>query len=232
MPGRDHRERGVLRRRDRLERVHDAEHRAEQADERAGRGDGRQHQQIRFEPLDLARDRHVEHLVDARVQAAERARPPAGTSASTRASRRRTAPPRRCSAGSTARCRAPRATGRTRTPARNSPSRCGTCWNRRVLSKMIVQHHREARKRPSITALTTMWADQNIERMLVSGVAAAAATSAGFMGVMETFLTSWPRCGRRRNLEWRRGLPSKSAETWAASGGAMARLCRDALRPQ
>ena len=27
---------------------------------------------------------------------------------------------------------------------------------------MIVQHQSEARKRPSITALTTMWADQNI----------------------------------------------------------------------
>jgi hypothetical protein len=27
-----------------------------------------------------------------------------------------------------------------------------------------------------------MWADQNISRMLVSGVAAAAATSAGFIG--------------------------------------------------
>jgi hypothetical protein len=30
--------------------------------------------------------------------------------------------------------------------------------------------------------LTTMWADQNISKMLVSGVAAAAATSAGFIG--------------------------------------------------
>jgi hypothetical protein len=48
---------------------------------------------------------------------------------------------------------------------------------------MIVQHQSEARKRPSITAFTTMWADQNISRMLVSGVAAAAATSAGFIGV-------------------------------------------------
>ena len=47
---------------------------------------------------------------------------------------------------------------------------------------MIVQHHSEARNRPSITALTTIWADQNISKMLVSGVAAAAATSAGFIG--------------------------------------------------
>ena len=54
-----------------LERGHDAPDRAEQADERAGRGDGRQHQQIGFEPLDLARDRDVEHLFDARVQAEE-----------------------------------------------------------------------------------------------------------------------------------------------------------------
>src|SRR5208282_781467 len=59
-------------------------------------------------------------------------------------------------------------------------------WKSRVLSKMIVQHHRDARKRPSITALTTMWEDQNMARMLVSGVAAAA-TSAGFMGVKEPF---------------------------------------------
>jgi hypothetical protein len=53
---------------------------------------------------------------------------------------------------------------------------------------MIVQHQSEARKRPSITALTTMWADQNISRMLVSGVAAAAATSAGFIGVGDLLL--------------------------------------------
>ena len=46
---------------------------------------------------------------------------------------------------------------------------------------MIVQHQSEARKRPSITAFTTIWADQNIAKMLVSGVAAAAATS--FIGV-------------------------------------------------
>src|SRR5271157_1715250 len=59
--------------------------------------------------------------------------------------------------------------------------------NRRALSKIIVQHQSEARKSPSITALTTMWADQNIDRMLESGVAAAAATSAGFMGVVEPF---------------------------------------------
>src|SRR5580658_4543613 len=60
---------------------------------------------------------------------------------------------------------------------------------------MIVQHQSEARKRPSITALTTMWADQNICRMLESGVAAAAATSAGFMGVLEPLLAG--RAARR-----------------------------------
>ena len=53
---------------------------------------------------------------------------------------------------------------------------------------MIVQHQSEARKRPSITALTTMWADQNISKMLVSGVAAAAATSAGFIGMGDLVL--------------------------------------------
>ena len=49
------------------------------------------------------------------------------------------------------------------------------------LVEMIVQHQSEAMKRPSITALTTMWADQNISKRPVSGVAAAAATSAGFI---------------------------------------------------
>ncbi len=44
---------------------------------------------------------------------------------------------------------------------------------------MIVQHHSEARNSPSITALTTMWADQNISMMLVSGV--------GFMGAGNLF---------------------------------------------
>ena len=69
--GRDDGERGVLRRGDRLKRVHDAEHRAEQADERSGGGDGRQNKEVRFEPLDLARDRDVENLVDACMKAAK-----------------------------------------------------------------------------------------------------------------------------------------------------------------
>src|SRR3990170_141637 len=73
-PRRDHRERGVLRGRDRLKTRHDAPHRAEQADEGAGRADRRQHQQPAFQPLDLARDRHVHDLLDAHLQAREGAR--------------------------------------------------------------------------------------------------------------------------------------------------------------
>src|SRR5580692_11166172 len=65
---------------------------------------------------------------------------------------------------------------------------------------MIVQHQSEARKRPSITAFTTIWADQNIARMLVSGVAAAAATSAGFIGIGDLLLadgTARPMAAKR-----------------------------------
>src|SRR6185437_9994639 len=64
---------------------------------------------------------------------------------------------------------------------------------------MIVQHQSEARKRPSITAFTTIWADQNIARMLVSGVAAAAATS-GFIGAGDLLLadgTARPGAAKR-----------------------------------
>ena len=43
----------------------------------------------------------------------------------------------------TARRRVPRATGRTRTPARNYPSRGGICANSSVLLTMIVQHQNE-----------------------------------------------------------------------------------------
>ncbi len=46
---------------------------AEQADERAGRADRRQHQQPPLQPLDLARDGDVHHLFDAHLQAGERA---------------------------------------------------------------------------------------------------------------------------------------------------------------
>src|SRR5690348_14793327 len=63
---------------------------------------------------------------------------------------------------------------------------------------MIVQHQSEAKKRPSITTLTTMWADQNISKMLVSG-GAAAATSAGFIGIGDLLLAAKPRARRRRH---------------------------------
>src|SRR5271170_2471718 len=82
---------------------------------------------------------------------------------------------------------------------------------------MIVQHHSEARNKPSITALTTMWADQNISKMLVSGVAAAAATSAGFIGGGNLFLAGGTARPRRENGIGR-GLRRKSAETWAFVG--------------
>ena len=70
--GRDDRERGVLGGGDRAERGHDAPDRTEQADERAGRGDRREKEEVGLEPLDLAGDRDVEHLVDAGLQAHER----------------------------------------------------------------------------------------------------------------------------------------------------------------
>src|SRR6266702_3852660 len=70
---RHHRQGGIFRRRDRLEARHDAPDRAEQADEGAGGADGREHQQPAFQPLDLARDRNVHHLVDAHLKACDRA---------------------------------------------------------------------------------------------------------------------------------------------------------------
>src|SRR5215470_1229695 len=71
---RDNRQRRVFRRRDRLEARHDAPHRAEQADERAGRADGGEHEEPPLQPFDLARYRDVHHLLDAHLQAGERAR--------------------------------------------------------------------------------------------------------------------------------------------------------------
>src|SRR5450432_3243978 len=53
--------------------------------------------------------------------------------------------------------------------------------NSRVLLTMIVQHQNEESNSPTITNLTTIWADQNIDSSVVSGLAAAcAAASAGF----------------------------------------------------
>src|SRR5271170_7843803 len=82
---------------------------------------------------------------------------------------------------------------------------------------MIVQHQSEARNRPSITALTTMWADQNISKRLVSGVAAAAATSAGFIGG-DNLLLGERAAGHGGVKGSGRGLRCKSAETWAFVG--------------
>src|SRR5579863_5796583 len=65
---------------------------------------------------------------------------------------------------------------------------------------MIVQHHSEATKRPSITALTMMWADQNMSRMLVSG-GAAAAMSAGLIGAGDLLLAAEPRTMAARDKE-------------------------------
>src|ERR1700682_4844907 len=68
---RHHRQRGVLRRRDRLEAGHDAGDRTEQADEGAGRADRRQHQKAPLHVLDLTRDGDVHHLLDTHLQAGE-----------------------------------------------------------------------------------------------------------------------------------------------------------------
>ena len=69
---RDHRERGVLGQRDRLEAVHDAPDRAEQADERRGRADRRERAQMALEPLELALEGQRHHLADPLEQARAR----------------------------------------------------------------------------------------------------------------------------------------------------------------
>ena len=146
--GRDRGERGVLRGRDRLERGHDAPHRAEQADERAGGADGGEDQELRFEPLDLALDGDVHHLLDAGLQAhegparrLERALPLAHGGDEQR--RHAVVGARRRASG-----RAPPGSGRTRTPARSGPSRACVRAKRSVLSTMIAQHQIEAPSRP------------------------------------------------------------------------------------
>src|SRR5580704_5948219 len=68
---RHHRQRGVLRRRDRLEAGHDAGHGAEQPDEGTGRADRRQHQEAALHVLDLPRNGDIHHLLDAHLQAGE-----------------------------------------------------------------------------------------------------------------------------------------------------------------
>src|SRR4051812_48497629 len=66
---RHHRQRGVFRRRDRLKAGHDAPDGPEQADEGAGRPHSGENQQVAFEPLHLARNGDVHHLLDAGLQA-------------------------------------------------------------------------------------------------------------------------------------------------------------------
>src|SRR6202040_3160551 len=68
---RHHRQRGILRRRDRLEAGHDAGHGTEQPDEGAGGTHRCQHQKAALHVLDLAGDSDVHHLLDAHLQAGE-----------------------------------------------------------------------------------------------------------------------------------------------------------------
>ena len=105
--------------------------------------------------------------------------------ASIRAWRRQTAPPSNGSAATTASDKAPPATGPTRTPVRNGPSRGGCARKSTVLSMAIAQTQMEQTSSPTITVLTTQWACQNSVKSdrseEVSG-STDCATSAGFMG--------------------------------------------------
>src|SRR6266852_6403017 len=74
--GRDHRQRSIFRRRNRLKTRHDAPHSAKQADERPCRSDCGEHQEPAFQPFDFAHDCDVHHLLDAHLQARERTRRP------------------------------------------------------------------------------------------------------------------------------------------------------------
>ena len=91
--GRDHRERRLLHVPEPLERAHDAPHRAEQADVRAGRADGRERRQVLLEPVGLAQLRHAHRAPRALEQWSRRRCPPACAAARTRGSPRRTRPP-------------------------------------------------------------------------------------------------------------------------------------------
>jgi hypothetical protein len=71
--GRHHGEARVLGGRDGGEGVHDADHRAEEADIGAGRTHGGEDQEAGVQALHLPVDRDVEHLVDALRQALHRA---------------------------------------------------------------------------------------------------------------------------------------------------------------
>jgi hypothetical protein len=71
--------------------------------------------------------------------------------------------------------------------------------NNSVLLTMIVQHQNEESNSPTITNFTTIWADQNIDSSVVSGLAAAcAATSAGFMLANLAFREALWACQARR----------------------------------
>ena len=159
--GRNHRQRGVLRGRNRLEAGHDAPDRAEQADEGAGRADRRQHQKPALHVLDLARDGDVHHLFDAHLQAGEASGRGPRSSASIRAWRRRTARRSNGRAWRRATYRAPPATGPTRTPARSRRPILRMRANKNVLSIAIAQTQTEQTIRPVITVLTSQWACQN-----------------------------------------------------------------------
>ena len=66
--GGDHRQRGVLRLRDRLEACHNARHRAEQPDKRPRRTHRRQDQEAPLHILDFAGDGDIHDLFDAHLQ--------------------------------------------------------------------------------------------------------------------------------------------------------------------
>ena len=79
---------------------------------------------LRFEPLDLALDGDVEHLVDALAAGSGTSRPePSNERFHSRMAATNTAARPVAGRSSAASGRAPRATGRTRTPPRSGPSR-------------------------------------------------------------------------------------------------------------
>jgi hypothetical protein len=68
-----------------------------------------------------------------------------------------------------------------------------------------------------------MWADQNISKMLVSGVAAAAATSAGFIGAGNLF-----QAGTARRTGGGDGIAAGSAPQIGRNLG----FCRTPEKPE
>ena len=156
--GRDHREIGGVGFRDADERVHDAPHRAEQADERRGGADRRQHADAarnlprhrRFDALQPQRDALLETVVD-------------DAAGQLRFARRRQ-DELRDGIGVAARKRVPRRASCRRLPASLSRRRA-TCLRARssmVLASQTVQVTSEAKASPTITAFTTMSALRNM----------------------------------------------------------------------